>query len=55
MFAGAMPGCSQQGGGRMTQPFLGQIQPFGFNFAPLGWAQCNGQILNILQTRLKVA
>ena len=33
----------------MTQPFLGQIQPFGFNFAPKGWAQCNGQILSITQ------
>jgi microcystin-dependent protein len=33
----------------MTQPFLGQIQPFGFNFAPRGWALCNGQILSIAQ------
>jgi microcystin-dependent protein len=33
----------------MTQPFLGQIQPFGFGFAPRGWALCNGQILSISQ------
>jgi microcystin-dependent protein len=33
----------------MTQPFLGQIQPFGFNFAPKGWALCNGQILSVSQ------
>jgi microcystin-dependent protein len=33
----------------MTQPFLGQIQPFGFNFPPHGWALCNGQILSISQ------
>jgi len=33
----------------MTQPFLGQIQPFGFNFAPRGWALCDGQILSIQQ------
>jgi microcystin-dependent protein len=33
----------------MTQPFLGQIQPFGFGFAPRGWALCNGQILSIAQ------
>jgi microcystin-dependent protein len=33
----------------MTQPFLGQIQMFGFNFAPRGWALCNGQILSISQ------
>lgn len=29
------------------EPFLGQIQPFAFNFAPRGWAQCDGQILPI--------
>ena len=29
------------------EPFLGQIQAFGFNFAPRGWAQCNGQLLPI--------
>ena len=30
-------------------PTLGQIQAFGFNFAPRGWAQCNGQIMSIAQ------
>ena len=29
------------------EPFLGQIQPFGFNFAPRGWALCEGQVLQI--------
>ena len=29
------------------EPFLGQIQPFGFNFAPRGWAMCDGQLLPI--------
>jgi microcystin-dependent protein len=33
----------------MSNPFLGQIQPFGFNFAPRGWAMCNGQLLSIAQ------
>jgi microcystin-dependent protein len=33
----------------MAEPFLGQIQPFGFNFAPRGWALCNGQLLPISQ------
>ena len=33
----------------MTQPFLGQIQPYGFGFAPRNWALCNGQILSIAQ------
>lgn len=31
------------------EPFLGQIQAFGFNFAPRGWAFCNGQLLPISQ------
>lgn len=31
------------------EPFLGQIQPFGFNFAPRGWAFCDGQLLPIAQ------
>lgn len=31
------------------EPFLGQIQPFGFNFPPQGWAFCNGQLLSIAQ------
>lgn len=29
------------------EPFLGQIQAFGFNFAPRGWAKCDGQLLAI--------
>jgi len=33
----------------VTQPFLGQIQPFGFGFAPRNWALCNGQLLSISQ------
>ncbi|MDN3667621.1 phage tail protein [Algibacter miyuki] len=31
------------------EPFLGQIQAFGCNFAPLGWAKCEGQLLAISQ------
>jgi len=31
------------------EPFLGQIQAFGFNFAPRGWAMCEGQLLAISQ------
>lgn len=33
----------------MTQPFLGQIGIFSFQFAPRGWALCNGQVLSISQ------
>lgn len=29
------------------EPFIGQIQLFGFNFAPQGWAFCQGQLLAI--------
>ncbi len=29
------------------EPFIGQIQPFGFNFAPRGWAKCDGQLIAI--------
>ncbi|MDC8004523.1 tail fiber protein [Aureisphaera galaxeae] len=28
-------------------PFIGQIMPVGFNFAPRGWAFCHGQLLAI--------
>lgn len=33
----------------MSEPFVAQIQIFGFNFAPQGWALCAGQILPISQ------
>lgn len=33
----------------MSDPFIGEIRLFGFNFAPRGWAQCNGQLLPIAQ------
>lgn len=31
----------------MSEPFLGQIQPFGFSFAPRGWAKCDGSLIAI--------
>jgi microcystin-dependent protein len=33
----------------MTDQFLAEIRIFPFNFAPVGWAMCNGQILPISQ------
>jgi len=33
----------------MSQPFLGEIRLFPYNFAPKGWAFCSGQILSIAQ------
>jgi microcystin-dependent protein len=31
----------------MAEPFLAEIRIFSFNFAPKGWAMCNGQIMPI--------
>jgi len=33
----------------MVDPYLGQINAVGFNFAPRGWSFCNGQLLPISQ------
>jgi microcystin-dependent protein len=33
----------------MSQPFIGEIRMFAGNFAPTGWALCNGQLLSIAQ------
>jgi microcystin-dependent protein len=33
----------------MTEPFVGEIRIFGFNFAPQGWAFCNGLLFPISQ------
>jgi microcystin-dependent protein len=33
----------------MSDQFVGEIRIFGFNFAPTGWALCNGQLMPISQ------
>jgi microcystin-dependent protein len=33
----------------MAEPFLGELRLVGFNFAPVGWALANGQLLSIAQ------
>jgi microcystin-dependent protein len=33
----------------MAQPFVGEIRMFGGNFAPVGWAICNGALMAIDQ------
>jgi len=33
----------------MSDQFVAEIRIFSFNFAPAGWAQCNGQLLPIQQ------
>jgi microcystin-dependent protein len=35
----------------MSEPFLGEIMIVGFNFAPRGWAYCDGQLLPINQNQ----
>jgi microcystin-dependent protein len=35
----------------MSEPFLGEIKIFSFNFAPRGWALCNGQLMPINQNQ----
>ena len=33
----------------MADPFVAEIRMFGFNFAPSGWALCDGQLMPISQ------
>jgi microcystin-dependent protein len=33
----------------MSEPFIGQVIAVGFNFAPVGWALCQGQLLSIAE------
>jgi microcystin-dependent protein len=35
----------------VSEPFLSEIKIVGFNFAPKGWALCNGQLLPINQNQ----
>ena len=35
----------------MSEPFLAEVKMVGFNFAPRGWALCDGQILPINQNQ----
>lgn len=35
----------------MSEPFLGEVSIFGFDFPPRSWARCDGQILPINQNQ----
>jgi len=35
----------------MADPFLGEIRAFAFTFAPMGWATCDGQLVQITQNQ----
>ena len=39
----------------MAEPFLAEIKIFSFNFAPKGWAFCNGQLLPINQNQALIS
>jgi len=42
-------GSAELRGVNEMQPYVGQIIAVGFNFAPVGWLLCNGQLLPISQ------
>lgn len=35
----------------MSDPFLGEVRMLPYNFAPRGWATCDGQIIDIAQNQ----
>ena len=39
----------------MGQPYVGEIRMFGGNFAPAGWAFCNGDLLSIAENEVLFA
>ena len=36
----------------MSNPYVGEIRMFGGNFAPVGWAFCNGQLMSISENHV---
>jgi len=35
----------------MSDPFIGEIRPWACSYAPMGWAMCQGQIMQIVQNQ----
>ena len=55
---GIVPGTAVDAQGRPAErrvlgynPLLGEVMPVAFDFAPRGWAPCNGQVLSIAQNQ----
>ena len=46
-FTGVFGAAREEAPIMQAEPFIGQIGVFGFNFAPRGWAKCDGQLLPI--------
>lgn len=44
-----LAGLQAQPAAAQATPYIGQIMCAGFNFAPVGWAEMNGQLLSISQ------
>lgn len=44
-----LAGSGRNAAAQASDPFIGQIMWGAFNFAPRGWAECNGQLLPISQ------
>ena len=40
---------SPRASAQAEQPFVGEIAIVGFNFAPIGWAFCDGQLMSIAE------
>lgn len=36
----------------MSEPYVGEIRMFGGNFAPVGWALCDGRLLSIAENEV---
>ncbi|HEY4415389.1 MAG TPA: tail fiber protein [Verrucomicrobiae bacterium] len=39
----------------MSDPYVGEIRMFAGNFAPVGWALCNGQLMSVSQNQVLFA
>ena len=51
VLASAMLLASLGSAGAGVDPFLGEVQTFGFDFCPRGWAPLHGQLLQINQNQ----
>ena len=37
-----------------SDPFIGEVRIFGFNYAPSGWALCDGRLLPIMPAGMRI-
>jgi microcystin-dependent protein len=48
-FGASGSGAKLKEGSRMSTSYVGEVRLVGFNFAPVGWALCNGDLISISQ------